>query len=309
MKLEKLIKSIIAAGLIIGCTGSQGIWRDGEPHDNTWREGSIKDPLFPHTSSAKPAVIKTGPEQKSAIYIGTASELQEFVRKHGWGNVQYLERINVLSEQIRQNPKNDDLLFYRAYSYQIIDMYQEAIADYDVVLKIDSSLGNVYYNRGLAKKALGLYREAISDFQKCSTGRKDDSANSQIRACEELADKKTRPTSKDKPRQNKKDGCYITTACVQAANMADDCLELQALRNFRDDYLSGLPFGRDLISIYYNTAPRILHNIQSQKNSREILCRIFDREIIAAVNLIQKGDFERALQHYITMACRLSGEF
>ena len=32
-------------------------------------------------------------------------------------------------------------------------------------------------------------------------------------------------------------GCYLTTACVVAKNLPDDCEELTALRNFRDTYL------------------------------------------------------------------------
>ena len=55
--------------------------------------------------------------------------------------------------------------------------------------------------------------------------------------------------------------CYISTSCVEAANLPDDCLELQILRQFRDNYLTNQPRGKELIQKYYSIAPHIVRSI------------------------------------------------
>ena len=52
--------------------------------------------------------------------------------------------------------------------------------------------------------------------------------------------------------------CFLTTACVEAENLSDDCYELNTLRNFRDSYVRGLPEGDAIISEYYDIAPKII---------------------------------------------------
>ena len=57
--------------------------------------------------------------------------------------------------------------------------------------------------------------------------------------------------------------CYLTTACTQARGLPDDCAELETLRAFRDGYLAAQPGGPALIERYYETAPRIVDDIQA----------------------------------------------
>jgi len=103
--------------------------------------------------------------------------------------------------------------------------------------------------------------------------------------------------------------CYITTACVKAEGLPDDCPELQTLRFFRDNHLANQPRGGDLIQEYYSTAPLIVQAINTKPEAHEILCRIFDGDITTAVSMIQRGDNEGALKHYMQMTDRLKGEF
>jgi len=100
-------------------------------------------------------------------------------------------------------------------------------------------------------------------------------------------------------------GCYISTACVEAANLPDDCLELQTLREFRDGYVSQLPNGGKLIGKYYGTAPTIVTAIQAKPNVHDIFARIFEDDITTATRLIQRGDYDAALAHYMEMTERL----
>lgn len=103
--------------------------------------------------------------------------------------------------------------------------------------------------------------------------------------------------------------CYLTKACVEAEGLPDDCLELETLRNFRDSYLVNQQGGDVLISEYYSLAPRIIEAINKRPNAHEVFCGIFDRDIIKAVDMVQKGDSESALQHYKDMTNRLKSEF
>ena len=43
-------------------------------------------------------------------------------------------------------------------------------------------------------------------------------------------------------------GCYLTTACVDAMEFPDDCLELQTMRRLRDEYiLPNIKNGRKIV--------------------------------------------------------------
>ena len=63
------------------------------------------------------------------------------------------------------------------------------------------------------------------------------------------------------------DGCYLTSACVVAQHMPDDCEELQILRSFRDHYLANQPGGMEEIEQYYAIAPRIVASIHQRADA------------------------------------------
>ena len=50
-------------------------------------------------------------------------------------------------------------------------------------------------------------------------------------------------------------GCYLTSACIAARGLPDDCEELMTLRIFRDKWLKLQPGGIEEIAEYYSTAP------------------------------------------------------
>lgn len=103
-------------------------------------------------------------------------------------------------------------------------------------------------------------------------------------------------------------GCYITTACIQQNGLDDDCEELTVLRNFRDTYLLNKTNGNELIDLYYQYAPMILHSIQKRDDEEEILERLY-KIIRQCVDAIKNGNNEFAFATYYKMVIELKDEF
>lgn len=104
-------------------------------------------------------------------------------------------------------------------------------------------------------------------------------------------------------------GCYLTSACVEAKGMADDCNPLQILRNFRDTYLRETENGEKEIAEYYLIAPKIVENIKKRDNSMAIFERIYSELIAPCVSLIERGDNSHAHELYKSYTLRLKQEF
>ena len=92
-------------------------------------------------------------------------------------------------------------------------------------------------------------------------------------------------------------GCYLTTACIEAMQLPDDCYELQTLRKFRDDFVAQMPDGRKMIEEYYETAPEIVIAINAKGNGNEIFKGLFS-EINDIVLLIEDGKSAEAVLAY-----------
>lgn len=100
-------------------------------------------------------------------------------------------------------------------------------------------------------------------------------------------------------------GCYLTTACVEAKGLPDDCEELTILRNFRDHWLKKQPGGAEEIAEYYATAPRIVAEVNKRTDAREIWNGLYDSLVAPCVQMIQRGEMERAREMYREMSLRL----
>ena len=108
--------------------------------------------------------------------------------------------------------------------------------------------------------------------------------------------------------QRSDQGCYLTTACVQYKGLPDDCYELSTLRNFRDQYVTKLPNGEELVKKYYKTASQIVEIINNSANKDEIYSKMYDF-ILLCIEKINANDYESALNLYITMVDKLSYRF
>lgn len=92
--------------------------------------------------------------------------------------------------------------------------------------------------------------------------------------------------------------CFLTSACVEAKGLPDDCHELTVLRAFRDGYMRSLPEGQVDICEYYHTAPVIVERIKALPNAREIFDSIYSELVLPCVKLIENDQKHEAYIKY-----------
>ncbi len=95
--------------------------------------------------------------------------------------------------------------------------------------------------------------------------------------------------------------CFITEAVMSAGGQGDTAPELQALRQFRDGVLAATPQGQALIQEYESIAPMVVDSVMMRPDSLQIFQAIDAQFINPAVQAIQQGDFQKALQIYSQM--------
>lgn len=93
-------------------------------------------------------------------------------------------------------------------------------------------------------------------------------------------------------------GCYLTSACVEAKGLPDDCYELSVLRRFRDGYMRSKSGGDADICEYYHIAPVIVEKIKQLPNALEVFETIYNELIIPCINLIKADKNEEAYTAY-----------
>ena len=98
--------------------------------------------------------------------------------------------------------------------------------------------------------------------------------------------------------------CFLTSACVFHKGLADDCAELTALRNFRDNYLKKSPEGIKLVEEYYAIAPSIVEKISKHNDKDEIYDSIY-ADILVCIKLIEAKSFDEAVEAYVAMVRRI----
>ncbi len=109
--------------------------------------------------------------------------------------------------------------------------------------------------------------------------------------------------------QQSSDGCFLTTACVEAKGLADDCRELTVLRNFRDTYLKHSVNGPADICEYYHTAPKIVEEIKQLPNAMEIFVNIYNELVVPCVTLIENNCNNEAYNKYKDYVKKLQLEY
>jgi len=76
----------------------------------------------------------------------------------------YKQAITDYDKTVELNPSNIGAFSNRGITYAKLGEYQKAINDFNEVVKIDSTYGNVYSNRGNAYGLLGKWNQAIEDY-------------------------------------------------------------------------------------------------------------------------------------------------
>ena len=93
-------------------------------------------------------------------------------------------------------------------------------------------------------------------------------------------------------------GCYLTSACMEAKGLPDDCRELTVLRAFRDGWLKNQPGGLAEVAEYYATAPGIVKKIKGKADAKLVWLRLYETLVCPCVALIQQGKMEEAHELY-----------
>ena len=104
------------------------------------------------------------------------------------------------------------------------------------------------------------------------------------------------------------DGCFLTSACVKHLGKADDCMELQTLRKFRDEYMARTADGLKLIKTYYAVAPQIVQKIDNSANAGNYYNGIY-ATICKCLDLINQNKFDQTVEEYKNMVLSLRNEF
>jgi len=111
-----------------------------------------------------------------------------------------------------------------------------------------------------------------------------------------------------KPDSSSKDCCFITTACMRAAGLGDDCDELVTLRWFRDNVMLRFEEGRALGALYYRIAPGIVRSIDESGRAAPIYRRLYG-VIRNCVDAVRREDYLFALRTYVGMVLLLMHRF
>ena len=104
-------------------------------------------------------------------------------------------------------------------------------------------------------------------------------------------------------------GCFITTAVCESFGKPDDCAELTAFRDFRDNWLLEQPDGRQLVEEYYAVAPEIVRKINERGDSADIYLWIWNKYLKPCYELIKNGENLACKQKYVEMVRQLQWNF
>lgn len=103
------------------------------------------------------------------------------------------------------------------------------------------------------------------------------------------------------------EGCYLTSACVTARGLPDQCEELQTLRSFRDEYLVRQPSGQAEIEQYYALAPRIVTAINQLPNATAVWNTVYQELVEPCVQMIHANQNAVAHRLYKAYLLKLMG--
>lgn len=103
--------------------------------------------------------------------------------------------------------------------------------------------------------------------------------------------------------------CYITTAVCESLGKADDCYELNVLRNYRDGYLSEQENGPEQIREYYDIAPTIVNRVNKEANSEQIYKGIYESYLAPCIQLIEENRLADCRVKYRQMVESLKDEY
>lgn len=104
-------------------------------------------------------------------------------------------------------------------------------------------------------------------------------------------------------------GCYLTSACMYAKGLPDDCYELEILRQYRDTWLKDSEEGRNVIEQYYEIAPKIVSAINETMDSKAIYDMIYEKMVKPCVAFVEQKKYQEVLELYRRMTLQFERKF
>jgi hypothetical protein len=118
-------------------------------------------------------------------------------------------------------------------------------------------------------------------------------------------EKKKRKLEREEPKQ----GCFLTTACLESKNISQDCTEQSTLKKFFAKHYRELDRKERLImKTYYQKAPALIERINQCKNSPEIYDYIYSNLLIKTVDLIDANKSNDAYSYYKSFSLELDSK-
>ncbi len=107
------------------------------------------------------------------------------------------------------------------------------------------------------------------------------------------------------------EGCFITTAVCQTFGKPDDCAELTAFREFRDNYMKNKKDLCKEVEQYYVIAPKICRaiNAKGYEAAKHEYEHIWNKYLSFAYVALNNNKLEKAYDIYKTMVCDLENEY
>ena len=100
-------------------------------------------------------------------------------------------------------------------------------------------------------------------------------------------------------------GCYLTTAMCEIMNYDDDCITLNTLRDFRDNYMKNNSECLPLLNDYDVVGPIICDKLKKDDNNIMIAHIMLTEFIIPAIDCIKNNYFDDAICIYKDMTIKL----
>lgn len=95
--------------------------------------------------------------------------------------------------------------------------------------------------------------------------------------------------------------CFISTVICEYLGKADNCIELNTLRSYRDYWLKNQPDGQQLIVEYYNNAPLIVSKLKSSTDYAVYCQYLWESYLQPCLIFIKDKQYELCKERYIEM--------
>jgi hypothetical protein len=96
----------------------------------------------------------------------------------------------------------------------------------------------------------------------------------------------------------RKDNCLLSSTCVAARGLPDDCDELTTLRKFRKNHLEGTPRGNMILEEYRTISRHIVRWIERRADRQVWYDDLYRRLVKGTIDLIRTDQIETAINYY-----------